>query len=271
MDYFKYFNNIKAFNDFLLSTPRKKAWVRAGVEESTRESGHMTQSSGTASYDEANRLMLFGDAENAMKINSCGYLDAKLNIERDRKKRIFRSALVGHSPNVANYVAGVPNSMIRTDNVTQKQKIITITYMPVYSHLETAEEVIKAGVEFLSAVLMIENEGYTVNLLCGFYSKDRAGRDSVMSCVKIKDSDQRIDVLNVAYPMCHPSYCRRHNCRFMEETLNKVWRNYGYPGSESEVRETLKKNNIQCDAVISYYGVKGLTKEEIIKKYFDKK
>lgn len=271
MDYFKYFETVKAFNDFLLSTPRKKAWVRAGVEESTRESAYKTQSSGTASYDEANQLMLFGDAEIAKKINTSGYLDNKLKIERDRKKRIFRSSLVGHAPHVANYVAGVPNSMIRTENVTQKKKIITIAYMPTFSHRETVDDVIKAGVEFLSAVLMIENEGYTVNLLCVFYSKDRAGRDSVTSCVKIKDSDQRIDVLNVAYPMCHPSYCRRHNLRFIEETLNKVWCCYGHCGSESEVRETLNKNNIQCDAVISYYGVKGLTKEEIIKKYFGNK
>lgn len=270
-NYFKYFDSVAAFDDFLANAPVQSAWKRKGIERSHEVSKYRTEFTMTGSYEEANRLLMFGDETIADKINASGFADNKIKIEKERKKRIFRSALVGHAPNVANYVAGVPNSMIRTENSMQKQKIITIAYMPVYSWTQTQDEIIRAGVEFLSAVLMLESAGYVVNLLCALYIKgpQKNNNSSCVSVVKIKDSDQRIDVLNIAYPMCHPSYLRRHGFRFIEIMSTRVWGAYGKAGNfEVEASIALKANNIPCDMVISYCGIKGLTKEQILKKYF---
>ena len=209
---FQKFNSVTEFERYLTNTETQKEWADFGYLSSQLGSESFTH---TASYEEANKLLLFGDKELAEKINAGGYVANKLKIEKERKKRVFRSALVGHAPNVANYVAGVPNSMIRTENVPQKNRTIDILYsMNANSRIPT-EEIINAGVNLLSAILMLRNDNVTVNL----YMLDTScvkKVDFVGAAIKIKDASQEIDVLNCAYTMCHPSFLRRHMFRWLE-------------------------------------------------------
>lgn len=264
---FQKFNSVTEFERYLTTTETQKEWAEYGYLSSQDGSESFTH---TASYEEANKLLLFGDKELAEKINAGGYLANKLKIEQERKKRIFRSALVGHAPNVANYVAGVPNSMIRTENVPQKNRTIDILYSMNASSRIPTEEIINAGVNLLSAILMLRNDNVTVNLYMLDASFIKKHNSVVGAAIKIKDASQEIDVLNCAYAMCHPSFLRRHMFRWLEVTYPKYVSGYGLPVERAMTEEFMRENNVSGTLVL-FSEICGLTKEEIIKKYFDKK
>ena len=217
---------------------------------------------GSATYKEANDTLLFGDKENAEKImQSNEYKEACRVINAQRAKREIFPSVVGFAPHVPNYIAGVPNQMLRTRNVQVKQRTITVAIACSVPCAVSSEKMRKASANIALAISKIEASGTRVQVFAGagFTQKWMEERDTnsgqtLSAWVKIKDYQQQLDLLRMIYPLGNPSFFRRHMFRLMEITPNlepDMVYGYGYQMNNNEMKRDLVRAGIKADAVIN--------------------
>lgn len=235
----------------------------AGIEEND----YRTEFTGTKTFKQANDFLNFGCIELQKRIEKAGVatMRARLNSFQNRRK-VF-STVVGFAPNVPAYLAGTPNSMINVRQIRVRQRVLNFMYNTSVSWTVSAESIVKAAANVVSAIMIIEAGGVRVNVWTGEALKEDGCPDCLWLC-KIKDSTQRMDTLKMAYPIAHPSMLRRHWFRLLETTENvpsSYVNGYGTViNTESRCMKTLEKagvNNIQ--RVLSFRDVDGKTPQEI--------
>lgn len=224
---------------------------------------------GTSSYEEAHNLMMFGDKELQKKIEEAGVNQTRMKLRKMQNRRVVYPSVVGFAPHVPNYIAGVPTSMINARTKKIRQKIVNIFYDATSDCSQKTEDIVRAAANFVSACMMIEAGGVRLNIYCGFTTKNTEGhkKEYSLMAVKIKESGQQFDTLKMVYPLIHPSFGRRHRCRYMEVTEGLDHFKMGYGGiisNRAEIDKVIKK---QChsDVVLTYYQCKYMTVEDIIK------
>ena len=263
----KKFNNIREYEKYLSGGMTQAAFF--GGEHSATGSKQFT---GTISYDEANDHLLFGDKDLAAKINKEGRIEEiRRNLFATAQRRQTYSSVVGCAPNVPAFVAGAPNSMISQRIVKVRQKVFNIIYSKDVNVSVDASDIVRAGANLLRAILQIEASGARVNLwvteISGEKNRGKKNSQFVGQFIKVKDSGQPLDVLNVAYPLASPSFTRRHFFRFVEVTptvLSSFRGGYGTPRVDiKDVKVILKEIGLSDGCFVRYSSICNLSVDNI--------
>lgn len=239
--------------------------AKSGSYDDSRRYARWSQ---TESYEQADNLLLYGDKSLQKKIEEAGVYETRLKLRNLQSRRQLYSSVVGFAPNVPNYIAGTPNSMINCREVRVKQPVITFMYNTTVGGGVSAEEIIKATAQLISALLIIEANGIRMNVYAGeiFYED----KDACCFMLRVKDSGQPLNVLKMAYPLAHPSMLRRQWFRLLETTPNVPDSFTGGYGrtirTEAEALSVLKQSGVtNIQRCLCYYEIEGKTADEIAK------
>ncbi len=232
------FPNISSFYNYIKNTPTNEAYE--GKEGSKDYEGEKNPWSGTATYEEAEDL-LFGGYEVGSKLLS-EKLNIKLNDNETKLIKQITSDVVGYQAIVPNYLMGIPQNMVNSKMVAKKQKVITVNKSISYVSSTKADLIIENSVKALKIVKALESQGYAVNLNIVFFVRYSEQHQKELVKVRIKNSNERLNVSKLAFPLIHPAMIRRLIFRYMEvsDTVLKYEDGYGYVISESETKEFLK-------------------------------
>ena len=243
-------NNIVNFNR---NTPQTKKM--AFINQSQAEGFQQTEFSGTTSYKEAESLLLHGWEDVSCELTKC------LNATNTGLKTVSKNfySPVGYQPCIPRYLKGLPDSMIQRKQIQQKQKVLNIIKSICYSSRVRTETIKEESLKVLKLIQSLEAKGYRCNL----YIVDGIDKSSNVSNVseqtliylKIKESKQRLNVKQVAFPLVHPSMLRRIFFGVTErlESTKNVGRGYGTVLDEVSVKHKTKqfiKNAIVLPPVI---------------------
>lgn len=186
---------------------------------------------GSKNFDEANKLLSEGYEAGSNYL--CKAISSSSSGTQCRTILNF----VGAAPCVGAVLAGNPLNMF--DRVKQKtiKKEITINFERSQPSSVSTQAILDGAVKLLNVIRSFEMNGIKVNLnvICGAKS---GGQHAVVS-VKVKDARLPLNILLVAYPLCHPSWHRRHIFRWRETAegiTSKSWTN-GYGKSLSSIYE----------------------------------
>lgn len=263
---FQRFNNIREFNNYLNTHNTQEGWYYLSSQDTGNDALDFT---GTATFEEADGLLLGGDKALQKKIEDAGVKKTRVQVQRQAIKRQPFAAVVGAVPHVPNAVAGVPTSMIITRQTKVKSRVLNVFYNMAVSGDTPSRNIIHACSNFISACMLIEASGVRLNIYACSASTGRSCRGKKFGfSIKIKDSGQPFDTLRMSYPLAHSSMNRRHKFRFLEVTEGvptSLVGNYGYRISDKEARELFEENGYRVDSVLSYNTISGLSAEIIAK------
>lgn len=156
---------------------------------------------GVENYDEALTLLRNGYQPTVDKLKE------KLKITDPGQKRIsFRNNIVGGAPVVPLAMKGVPNCMIDTQMKQIKCKVIDVYYDITCSCGTSSESIIANGQKMLGAILDLERQGYRFNLYS--IQSYTSSNDADMLAVKIKSSNQPLDLKRMSFPLTHTAFFR---------------------------------------------------------------
>lgn len=193
--------------------------------------------SGTNTYEEAEELLLHGWEEGAKKIKD-KLAEVKVNNYKNKTKNVYSP--VGYQCSVPRYLQGMPDSMINKTNIMQKNKVITINKSFAYSYKVKQEQIINESVKVLCLINKLESEGYRVKLNVILITN----RDNCYIVTKtcIKQSSQRLNIKQIAFPLVHPAMLRRVMFAVLERyeecaEQNGYYYGYGMAINEKEYCE----------------------------------
>ena len=265
---FRKFDSVTELSEFIKNTPQTKEGERVNL---SRTGSY--DFCGTHNFDEAEKLLLYGDSENAEKVRKniekiTAGLKGKNKSFKGAKTLSYslKSSAVGFLPIVPKYLAGEPENMLTLHKVQKKTtKVLNVFVYNNAPYCFGADEVNPAMCRMLLAILMLEKEGFRVNIF--FTDLSEQGKGCFMlSVVKIKDSGQKLDLLKIAYPLCNPSFKRRHLFAVRERTKDsrvKLKSNHGAVCLSYEAEELIRNQNFNNFAVISFINCKDKNVGEI--------
>ena len=212
---------------------------------------------GTANYKEAMDIMKAGYKEPLEKMKRAilkiGNMD---NFEKPKMKADF----VGFVPHVPNTVMNLPITMINRERKQAQSKTIHLTYNFAAVSNVPMDEIIKAGINFISLVNSLEKQGYRVkiDLISAAVSGNETPWSAAVYSVTLKEYGQSLNLLKLAFPLIHPAMFRRVTFKWLEthpDIKNTGFR-YGYGttlgilyGSDlNKEREFLKEHKIIKDS-----------------------
>lgn len=156
---------------------------------------------GVKTYDEALKYLRNGYQPTVNKLRE------KLKMQDPGQKRIsFTNNIVGSAPIVPLALKGVPNCMIDTRMKQIKCKVIDVYYDMTCSCGTDSDDIIKNGQKMLGAILDLEHQGYRINLYAVQSYNDSNSSDIL--AVKIKSSNQPLDLKRMSFPLTHTAFFR---------------------------------------------------------------
>lgn len=266
---FNKYNTVGEFAKTLENGKIQKAFERTAEYDGSN--GRDMRFFGTDNFDEANNLLLYGDKKLQKKIEEAGVYTTRMKLKYHANKKQVYSSVVGFAPNVPAYIAGAPNSMINQRQIKTRQKVITIMYNASVGAHVSANDIINATAQMISAIMLVEASGIRVNVYVGELTKCRNTTQKFGWLLRIKDSGQKLDTLKMSYPLAHPSMLRRHGFRLLETTsgVDGTFARCGYGNAIRDERDGMAVlklagiNNIQ--RVLCYNSIEGKNAEDIAK------
>jgi hypothetical protein len=167
-----------------------------------RLGGHSKKWCGVDSYEQALNFLEEGYQPTVEKLK----VGIKANLQGQGKRISFHNDIVGYAPIVPLAILGVPQAMINSRMKPIKTKVVDIYYNMTASSGTESNEIIKAGVKLLSAVIALEQQGYRFNIYAiqNYYG---CGTCYTLK-VKVKDSAQPIDLKRISFPLTHTAFFR---------------------------------------------------------------
>lgn len=221
---FMKFESLREFAKWIENTP-----VHASFKDhcTSQETGYWRLNfTGTETYEAANELMLNGWDFGAKEVE-------KIMLERatefEHASRLMLD-YTGALPCVSAYLSGSPANMIAIKKRPIRKPVITICYSSVASYDVSADQIKFNAAKLLNVIRGLESCGCGVNLYVGsFVQSTKHCCYKYAHVSKIKDSKEPFNVLNMTYPLVHPSFLRRHTLAFCERSgLNRSeFKSYG--------------------------------------------
>ena len=259
----QFFEKFESVTEFIHTINTRK--VRESFENSQSSQTKNYQFTGTEDYKEANDLFLYGDKNNANKLN-----EALRKIKAQGKGNETRNKLYnipcGFMPIVPKVLAGDPNNMLAVKKESYRStKVINIIYSMSCSCDVSADEILNNSAKLVEVICQLEKNGYRINLYTGDNARFKRLDTHTAFIVKLKDSGQYLDPLKIAYPLVNPSFLRRHAFKWLE-TFPKfdACGNYGGAMNGEQFREFMK-DKFKNAVVLSFYDICGKDTKEIIK------
>lgn len=215
---------------------------------------------GTESYEEAENLLLNGCSKMAKKLNEAV---EKANMKMTKEERKMVYDICGYQASVPRYLQGVPTNMINTKVVVKKNKVITLNKMINYNCGVSTETIIDESVRLVSVIRMIESSGTRVNLNLLNVSHGSTKIDGrkyehyEVLKIRLKNSNQKLNISKLAFPLVHPSMLRRIIFRYFEvvPTIPNSFRwGYGYPATDTK-SSSINKGEFNLPTRLSFYNI----------------
>jgi hypothetical protein len=197
---------------------------------------------GSPSFEAAERLARFGWQEGTASI---GKLAARITDrigDRAKVEHMVRD-VVGEFPDVAAYLDGEPENMIRFEDEDKQAcgRIVRLSVNAAVSSGVGAEVIARRGAVVVALADAIERTGHlaeiTFRMDASCYSKDMAIQATV------KKTDEPMNVARIAFALAHPSMFRRMTFAVMEtcpDAKSMHCDSGGSYGSPSETPEKLR-------------------------------
>lgn len=229
----------------------------------------------TNDYAESEELMGAGYKEGLNNLNKCKTV--KINHTTNIRKNIPQTGIVGYAPHVPNAIAGVPQSMISSQRIEQKAKVLTIVYDCGAHAKVKAERFVTAGRHMLDLVQMLELQGYRVRV--DIQEAFCTHKEKAICRITVKNHRQPINPLKISYLMLHPSFFRRQGFKWLEtvpELTNDSFIDaYGRPlfylvnihgASTDEIRQYLHERNLLENGTFftNFYEAEKHTADELV-------
>ena len=118
------------------------------------------------------------------------------------------------------------------------------------------DDVVDAGAKVLTYLRDLESQGYRVNLYIMMCSSEV--REQIAMMVKVKDSEQYLNITKTAYPIVNPDFLRRHFIRLIEceATDSNFARGYGAPiYRKSDIQNVFDACRLKVDKYLNFYEV----------------
>ena len=229
----------------------------------------------TESYAESVEIMSTGYKEGLDNLKKCK--GTKVNHTGNVRKHIPQAGIVGYAPHVPNAIAVVPQSMITSQKIEQRAKVLTIVYDCGAHSGVAAKKFVKAGRNILDLVMMLELQGYRVRV--DIQEAFCTHKEKAICRITVKNHRQPINPLKISYLMLHPSFFRRQGFKWLETvpelTNSSFTSGYGRPlyfqldvngASTDEIRQYLKKHDLLEDGTFftDFYEAVNHSAEELI-------
>jgi len=219
----------------------------------------------TESFDEA--MGMFTNGWTAMSTE----LTNKLNLNHGsmvNERAITKMVSVqGFQPIVPLYLAGVPQNMFSTKFKPMQKKVITIDKDVCYSAGVDSSEIVEESTKALAIVKKLESQNYRVNLNIVFCPESFRGQRFCFK-IKIKNSNERLNIGKMSFPLVHPSMLRRLLFR-LEEVYPNMTSNfvsgYGHPMSPSDLVKCYSE-----DFVLPRFITTDISKLKDVKELYNK-
>lgn len=206
-------NKAKKYNDFNSSETGEAGWT------------------GTKTYNEAYTYATNGWDAGVKMIES----DDKINIDGTV---IIEDDVVGAYVNVGNFLAGLPNTMTKFVDETDRNKddltIFTNLGYSCGNSLDTATEYCRKLIQEVNKA----QSKYNVRIV-GFFSSGQANSTRDVVFIDIKRLDERFVLNSLAFAF-HPSFFRRIWFKYLETQEYISW-GYGGPSDESTCFRNIKE------------------------------
>ena len=254
-------DSIFSFVDYC-DTAKDNAVFKNSYKISQRKGGSWA---GAESWEQAHDLLKNGDADSMGKVNE--YF-VKFTKQATATAPRFRAAVAGAVPVVPAYLAGSPKSMLARQQAKTRAKVLTVVYNVCADSEQDADVLARTGAKFLAAVNAIEKSGCRLNIYMAVCSEK--DREKVTFAVRVKTDGQRLNLMQIAYPLVNPSFLRRHYFKVIE-TNKKItsgyWPStYGRPVHGTEGKDAITAAGMKFDTYLDYYEAKNMDTAAIIKK-----
>lgn len=225
---------------------------------------------GTASFEQAQNLLKYGDHDSAELIRASGNIKSPKRTNKDRAMPI--TSMVGYMPHIPNYLMGRPDCMIADTRIVHKQRVITIIIDGCVNCEWSAKQIADVQAKVVTAVRMVEAGGVRVNLW--WYSASCCQDEWTGLLVKVKDSGKLLETEKLGYILVNPSMLRRHEFRFIEtrKEIKRTRWTHGYGGvlNSADAQKMLEDNGVKFSYFAHISSLKTTPIEEI-KKMFEQK
>jgi|MudIll2142460700_1097286.scaffolds.fasta_scaffold00080_21 hypothetical protein len=172
---------------------------------------------GTKSYSEASELLRSGWSEPLAKIKAAVIESDRLDTAESLTQMQMIHDVRGSSVSVPRYMTGHPQSMRRIHVEPLKQKTVLLGYCISANGNVDGDTLTKCGIAVLAAVNHLERRGVRVRLDVFDQSWARSGSgDNFGWSLTVKDYREPLNLLKLAFPICHPSMLRRIAFRWVE-------------------------------------------------------
>ena len=253
------YDNIFSFVDYC-DTAKENAVFKNSYKESQRKGGSW---SGAESWEQAHDLLKNGDADSMGKVN-----EYFVKYTKQATAPRFRAAVAGAVPIVPAYLAGSPKSMLARQQAKTRAKVLTVVYNVCADSGQDANELARTGAKFLAAVNAIEKSGCRLNIYIAVCAEE--DKEKVTFAVRVKTDGQRLNLMQIAYPLVNPSFLRRHYFKVIEtnkELASEYWPgSYGHPVHGKDGENAITAAGMKYNAYLDYYEAKNMDTAAIIKK-----
>lgn len=176
----------------------------------------------TNNYSAAIKLAKEGWKEGAVEVKS------KLDVLIPRfTKEATRSKLdvSGANVSVPAYLNGNPRQMWNRKKVMKKAKVLDVNKVIDIPWFNSPEKLIEWNTNALAVVYALEKAGYAcnINIVAGHAHSET----QEIVYIRVKNANERLNIMKLAFPMCHPSMLRRLVFRYNEVTDTNQ---YSIPG-----------------------------------------
>lgn len=244
------FKSITHILDTMENRPLNKVFSILETPSSQRDESNKTvKFSGVDTYNEGIEIMQAGYRSPLEKIKKAVL---KIGQTDTYKRPRMKNDYIGFAANVPNTLMNLPITMINREKVQYKQKNIHLIYSFCALSDVTTEEIIKAGINFISLVNSLEKQGYRVKIDTIFGS--HAGNTAALFTVNLKQYEQSLNMLKLTFPLVHPAMLRRISFKWLETLPDLKEKSYchGYGtvlrvalgNNIDKERDFLKTNNI---------------------------
>lgn len=239
-----FFEKFESINDFVKTINSRETASFYECEFSKLESEGQIKFTGTKSYQEAENLLLHGWKEpvkelSAIKANPISQVT-------ETRNTVYHSP-VGFVPNIPRALAGNPCNMM---NVRQQQykstKVVNIVYSITYDSTATHSNIMRVAKSLLASIIFLEKRGYRCNIYIynriEFYHSKNYGT----FLLRIKDSNEPLNLNKITFPLIHPSMLRRLYFRWVETNGKTSDKSYGHPlmPSPKQLKEIFKGKKV---------------------------
>ena len=229
------FNSLNEFYDYIMKTPINNAFKNKKLS-SLRDGELGKKFTQTNSFEEAVELFKNGWSDMSNELNKeLKKIDVKTKQTMKRKSTL---SVCGYQAVVPLYLNGVPNNMVNNRLVPVKQKVITLNKSISYNCNVTTEQIIEESIKTLQIIKNLESQGYRCNLNILWAFHDDNDKKFVIK-IKVKSSNEKLNISKLAFPLVHPSMLRRLLFRFVEvypNSTRSLTNGYGYPIIDTKLK-----------------------------------